>query len=130
MILGNARPERAGTHSLPSAISRSTVLTGATTMNGIPCRAASTAALYVPIYKFVSGRLIGTVVNITLFAVSPFRAMRSAPTAGVKKHQLIFTRKRTQLDHLLLTDCMDIVVLKERSDHCITNHYMRCLQRL
>ena len=94
-------------------------------MNGIPCRAASTAALYVPIYYIVSGGLIGTAVNITLFAVSPFRAMRSAPTAGIKKHRLIFSRWRTQLDHLLLTDRMDIVVLKERSDHAVAQHSRR-----
>jgi hypothetical protein len=34
---------------VPSAMSRSTVLTGATTIKGIMCRAARTAALYVPI---------------------------------------------------------------------------------
>lgn len=34
---------------VPSAMSRSTVLIGATTINGILCRAARTAALYVPI---------------------------------------------------------------------------------
>jgi hypothetical protein len=37
----------------PSATARSTVLIGATTMKGILCRAAMTAALYVPIYSFV-----------------------------------------------------------------------------
>ena len=37
------------THPLPSAMSRSTVLTGATTMKGMLWRAAKTAALYVPI---------------------------------------------------------------------------------
>jgi hypothetical protein len=43
----------AGHHKLayfePSSMSRSTVLMGATTINGILCFAARTAALYVPI---------------------------------------------------------------------------------
>lgn len=38
-----------GTYLAPLGISRSTELMGATTMNGILCLAASTAALYVPI---------------------------------------------------------------------------------
>lgn len=37
-------------YALPSAMSRSTVLIGATTINGMLCREASTAALYVPTY--------------------------------------------------------------------------------
>jgi hypothetical protein len=38
-----------GSYFDPSGMSRSTVLIGATTMNGILWRAAITAALYVPI---------------------------------------------------------------------------------
>lgn len=39
-----------GTYFEPSSMSRSTVLMGATTINGILCFAARTAALYVPIW--------------------------------------------------------------------------------
>ena len=48
----------------PSGVSRSTDDSGAQTTNGMPWRAARTASVYVPI----------------LFAVSPFAAIRSAPT--------------------------------------------------
>ena len=41
---GSAHPE-------PSAMARSTVLVGATTINAILCLAARTAALYVPICR-------------------------------------------------------------------------------
>lgn len=74
---------RTWTYLSPVSMLRSTVLTGATTINGIPCRAASTAALYVPIWKLVNPvTYTGCGENkTTLFAVSPFLAILSAPTA-------------------------------------------------
>ena len=48
----------------PSGVERSSVEVGAATITGMPCSRASTASPYVPI----------------LLAVSPFAAMRSAPT--------------------------------------------------
>ena len=48
----------------PSGVARSTVVVGAATTNGTPCARHASARPYVP----------------TLFATSPFAAMRSAPT--------------------------------------------------
>jgi hypothetical protein len=93
------------THADPSTTSRSTVEMGATTTKGTPCRAASTAALYVPI----------------LFAVSPFAAMRSAPTTAQVASQSLEKNNQNE-DQIERTDGIDFVVLEKRSDHCVTNH--------
>lgn len=73
------------THPEPSDLERSTVLVGATTMKGMLCLAASTAALYVPTYQQVWAGWCDLQIDVsTLLAVSPFLAMRSAPTTATK----------------------------------------------
>jgi len=110
----------------PSDMSRSTVLMGATTMKGMLCRAASTAALYVPIYSATMSRDLWfrTIRQVlTLFAVSPFFAIRSAPTA-VRQVSTFLS------DRYVLTDGMDSVMLEQGTDHCIANHHRRYFERL
>jgi len=76
------------------------VLMGATTMKGILCLAARTAALYVPIcfvIRFVETMELTHVRDMleqflekrTLFAVSPFFAILSAPTTFGNARQIL-----------------------------------------
>lgn len=93
--------KKGDTYCEPSEMSRSTVLMGAMTMNGILCLAASTAALYVPIWlqkkktdkkeeRLVQSNFLEwlDLRKLTLFAVSPFFAILSAPTATLQNTRI------------------------------------------
>jgi hypothetical protein len=113
----------------PDSMSRSTVVIGATTINGMLWRIARTAALYVPIYAGWHERVAPVQVGgaATLLAVSPFFAILSAPTAAeaVKRRDSRQTRGRMH------TNGVDRMVLEERANHGVDDHRrwdLECLQ--
>jgi len=60
---------------------------------------------------------------LTLFAVSPFFAIRSAPTATRQVSMFLS-------DRYVLTDGMDFVMLEQGADHRIADHHRRYFERL
>jgi len=60
---------------------------------------------------------------LTLFAVSPFFAIRSAPTA-IRQVSMFLS------DRYVLTNGMDFVMLEQGADHRIADHHRRYFERL
>ena len=58
---------------------------------------------------------------LTLLAVSPFLAIRSAPTTAIGR-QINDAVYRKSEGGIILTDGMDVVMLEQGSDHRVANH--------
>ena len=108
------------------------MLIGATTIKGTLWRAASTAALYVPICVREDQKIRRSDTHDgcvhTLFAVSPLRAILSAPTATI--HLILAVHIRTVKVLRLLADGVNVVMLEEGSYHRVDNHCGRYFKRL
>lgn len=69
----------------------------------------------------------------TLLAVSPFRAILSAPTTGKGRHMSNSMRRARVIGEWKegsRTYSMDLVVLEKRSDHCVADYGRRDLECL
>jgi len=65
-----------------------------------------------------NGAISGESRTFTLLAVSPFLAMRSAPTTAMSV-DVLYLRSEDEWGR---TDGVDGLVLEKRADHCIANH--------